>query len=429
MSTEVEAREVQQTPVSDTAGPVSMPESLLHVREQFPIFSRTVHDVPLVYLDTAATSQKPARVIERLARFYREEYGTVRRGAYLLCQQSTAMFECARKKVAAFINASSPDEIIFLRGVTEAINLVAVSFSRGLFREGDEVIISAMEHHANIVPWQLVQERCGIRIRVIPMDARGELILEEYEKLLNPRTKLVSVTHVANSLGTINPIARISAMAHAHGAYVLVDGAQAVPHLPVDVEALGCDLYAASGHKMYGPTGAGFLYGRKEVLELMPPFLGGGEMIDKVTFESTTFEEPPHRFEAGTPPIAEVIGMAEAIDFMRESGMEQIRQLDEALLAYATPRLLEVPGLRIIGEARAKSGLIAFTMAGAHPFDIAAILDRKGVAVRAGHHCAQPVMRSFDVPATVRASFGIYTVKEDIDALVDGLLLARDMLA
>lgn len=426
MSTQVEAREVQQVRASSEASP---PAALPGVRAQFPIFSRTVHDVPLVYLDTAATSQKPARVIERLARFYREEYGTVRRGSYLLCQQSTAMFECARKKVAQFINAESSDEIIFVRGVTEAINLVAVSFSRGLFKPGDEVIISAMEHHANIVPWQLVQEQCGIAIRVIPMDARGELILEEYEKLLSPRTRLVSINHVANSLGTINPIAAISEMAHRHGAYVLVDGAQAAPHMAIDVQALGCDLYTASGHKMYGPTGAGFLWGRKSLLELMPPFLGGGEMIDKVTFEATTFEEPPHRFEAGTPPIAEVIGLGEAIDFLRDTGMEQVRALDEALLAYATPRLLEVPGLRIIGEAREKSGLIAFTMAGAHPFDIAAILDRKGIAVRAGHHCAQPVMRSFDVPATVRASFGVYTVKEEIDALVDGLLLARDMLA
>lgn len=402
---------------------------LAGIRTQFPIFNRTVHGVPLVYLDTAATSQKPDRVIERLARFYRQEYGTVRRGSYLLCQQSTAMFECARKKVAQFVNAPTPDEIIFLRGVTEAINLVAVSFARSIFKPGDEVLISAMEHHANIVPWQLVREQCGITLKVIPMNDRGELILEEYERLLSPRTRVVAVTHVANSLGTINPIAQISALAHAHGAAVLVDGAQAAPHLAIDVQALGCDFYAVSGHKMYGPTGAGFLYGRRAWLDKMAPFLGGGEMIDKVSFEETTFEEPPHRFEAGTPPIAEVIGLGEAIDFLGDIGMDRVTAWDEALLAYANGLLLDIPGLRIIGEAREKSGLIAFTIDGLHPFDVAAILDRKGIAVRAGHHCAQPVMRFYQVPATIRASFGVYTTKEDIDALAAGLLLARDMLA
>lgn len=405
------------------------PAALRHVRSQFPIFERKVHDVPLVYLDTGATSQKPERVINRLAKFYRNEYGTVRRGSYLLCQQSTAMYECARKKVAAFVNAESPEEIIFLRGVTEAINLVSVSFSRGIFQPGDEVIISAMEHHANIVPWQLIQKQCGLTLKVIPMNHRGELLMDAYEALLSPRTKLVAVNHVANSLGTINPIATISEMAHAFGAAVMVDGAQAAPHLPIDVRALDCDFYAVSGHKMYGPSGAGFLYGKRAWLERMPPFMGGGEMIDKVSFEETTFEEPPYRFEAGTPPIAEVIGLGEAIDFLGELGMTNVQAWDEALLAYATPRLLEVPGLRIVGEAAEKSGLIAFTIDGQHPFDIAAILDRRGIAVRAGHHCAQPVMRHFDVPATVRASFGVYTTKEDVDALIDGLLLARDMLA
>lgn len=405
------------------------PEPLRRVREQFPIFERKVHDVPLIYLDTAATSQKPERVINRLAKFYRNEYGTVRRGSYLLCQQSTAMYECARKKVAAFVNAASPEEIIFLRGVTEAINLVAVSFSRGLLNPGDEILVSAMEHHANIVPWQLVQRQCGAALKVIPMNDRGELLLEEYEQLLSPRTRIVAVNHVANSLGTINPVSAMAEMAHQVGAAILVDGAQAAPHLPIDVQALDCDFYAVSGHKMYGPSGAGFLYGKREWLERMPPFLGGGEMIDRVSFEETTFEEPPYRFEAGTPPIAEVIGLGEAIDFLGELGMANVQAWDEALLAHATARLREVPGLRIIGEAREKSGLIAFTIDGLHPFDIAAILDRRGIAVRAGHHCAQPVMRRFDVPATVRASFGVYTTPEDVDALIDGLLLARDMLA
>lgn len=412
--------------VADLSNP---PQALRRVREQFPIFERKVHDVPLIYLDTAATSQKPERVINRLAKFYRNEYGTVRRGSYLLCQQSTAMYECARKKVAAFVNAASPEEIIFLRGVTEAINLVAVSFSRGLLNPGDEILVSAMEHHANIVPWQLVQRQCGAVLKVIPMNDRGELLLEEYERLLSPRTRIVAVNHVANSLGTINPVAAMAEMAHRVGAAILVDGAQAAPHLPIDVQALDCDFYAVSGHKMYGPSGAGFLYGKREWLERMPPFLGGGEMIDRVSFEETTFEEPPYRFEAGTPPIAEVIGLGEAIDFLGELGMANVQAWDEALLAHATARLREVPGMRIIGEAEEKSGLIAFTIDGLHPFDIAAILDRRGIAVRAGHHCAQPVMRRFDVPATVRASFGVYTTPEDVDALIDGLLLARDMLA
>jgi cysteine desulfurase/selenocysteine lyase len=423
MSVQAEEPIVQRCDVSQP------PAALAGIRKQFPIFERNVHGVPLIYLDTAATSQKPERVIERLARFYRQEYGTVRRGSYLLCQQSTAMFECARKKVAQFVSAPTPDEIIFLRGVTEALNLVAVSFARSIFKPGDEVILSAMEHHANIVPWQLVREQCGITIKVIPMNDKGELLMEEYERLLSPRTRLVSVNHVANSLGTINPIAEISRLAHEYGAAVLVDGAQAAPHLPIDVQALGCDFYTVSGHKMYGPTGAGFLYGRREWLDQMAPFLGGGEMIDKVTFEETTFEEPPHRFEAGTPPIAEVIGLGEAIDFLGDIGMDRIKAWDEALLHYATGALGEVPGLRMIGEAEQKSGLTAFIIEGLHPFDVAAILDRKGIAVRAGHHCAQPVMRFFQVPATIRASFGVYTTKDDIDALVAGLLLAHDMLA
>ncbi len=419
------------TTTRDMAPPSGLapPPSICGVRGQFPVLSRTVHGVPLVYLDNAATSQKPARVIDRLARFYREEYGTVRRGSYLLCQQSTAMFECARKKVAQFIGAGSPDEIIFLRGVTEAINLIAVSFSRSILKPGDEVIISAMEHHANIVPWQLIREQCGIVIKVIPMNDRGELLMDEFEAMLSPRTKVVAVNHVANALGTINPVAEIARLAHMVGAAVVVDGAQAAPHMPVDVRALDCDFYAVSGHKLYGPSGAGFLYGKRAWLDKMPPFLGGGEMIDKVTFDETTFEEPPHRFEAGTPPIAEVIGLGEAIDFLGELGMANVQAWDETLLPYATHRLLEVPGLRIIGEAKEKSGLVAFVIDGLHPFDIAAILDRKGIAVRAGHHCAQPVMKRFEVPATVRASFGVYTVPEDIDALVSGLLLARDMLA
>ncbi|MBI1318549.1 MAG: SufS family cysteine desulfurase [Candidatus Hydrogenedens sp.] len=406
-----------------------VPESLRDIRAQFPIFARTVHDQPLVYLDTAATSQKPARVIERLRKFYSDEYGTVRRGSYLLCQQSTAMFECARKKAASFVNAERPEEIVFLRGVTEAINLAAVSLARSILKPGDEVLVSAMEHHANIVPWQLVRDMAGIHIRVIPMNDKGELCLDAYEAMLSERVKVVALNHVANSLGTINPIKQITALAHGVGAIVLVDGAQSAPHLKIDVRDLDCDLYAVSGHKMYGPSGAGFLYGRYSLLERMAPYQGGGEMIDRVEFSESTFEDPPYRFEAGTPPIAEVIGLGEAIDFLHDIGLEAIEAWDQALLAYATARLSAIPGLRFVGEAEARSGLVAFTIDGMHPFDVASILDRKGVAVRAGHHCAQPVMRHFDVPATLRASFGVYTVPEDIDTLAAGLELARDMLS
>jgi cysteine desulfurase/selenocysteine lyase len=411
------------------SGPPTPPAALVGVRAQFPIFGRKVHDQPLVYLDTAATSQKPLRVIERLRKFYSDEYGTVRRGSYLLCQQSTAMYECARKKTASFVNAERPEEIIFLRGVTEAINLAAVSLSRSLLKPGDEVLVSAMEHHANIVPWQLVRDLAGITIRVIPMNERGELKLDAYADMLNPKVKVVALNHVANALGTINPVKEIAAMARRVGAITLVDGAQAAPHLKIDVRDLGCDLYAVSGHKMYGPSGAGFLYGRYELLERMAPYQGGGEMIDKVDFEISTFEDPPYRFEAGTPPIAEVIGLGEAIDFLQDIGLEHVEAWDQALLAYTTERLLAVPGLRIIGEAAEKSGLVAFTLDGLHPFDVASILDRKGVAVRAGHHCAQPVMRHFSVPATLRASFGVYTEPHEIDTLAEGLELARDMLS
>jgi len=286
-----------------------------------------------------------------------------------------------------------------------------------------------MEHHANIVPWQMVREQAGITIKVAPINDRGELMLEEFERLLSPRTRVVSLNHVANSLGTINPVAEICALAHRYGAAVVVDGAQSAPHLPIDVQALDCDFYAVSGHKMYGPTGAGFLYGKKAWLDQMAPFLGGGEMIDKVSFEETTFDDAPHRFEAGTPAIAEIIRVGEAIDFLNDIGMANVRAWDDALIEYAEPRLREVPGLRFVGDAAQRSGLLAFTLEGCTPFDVSAILDRKGIAVRAGHHCAQPVMRRFDVPATVRASFGVYTTQEDVDALVDGLLLARDMLS
>lgn len=406
----------------------SPPPALRRVRNDFPIFSRTVYGKKLSYLDSAATSHKPRAVIERLTNFYSQEYGTVRRGSYLLSQQATANYECVRKKAAGFFNARHSDEIVFVRGVTEGINLIAHSLSRGMLKAGDEIVLSEMEHHANIVPWQLVREQTGIVLRVIPMDDKGQLLLDEAEKIIGPRTKVVSVNHVANSLGTINPVKQLGAWAHAVGALMVVDGAQSACHMPVDVQDLGCDFYLCSGHKLLGPTGAGILYGRQEVLAQMPPFQGGGEMIDQVTFEASTYDDPPHRFEAGTPAIAEVVGLGAAIDYLTTIGMQNVQAWDHILVEYATRRMLEVPGLRIIGEADEKSGLVAFVIGDLHPFDIAAILDRSGVCIRAGHHCAQPVMRHFGVAATARASFNVYTVKEEIDALIEGLLLAHDML-
>jgi cysteine desulfurase/selenocysteine lyase len=410
------------------------PARLASVRDDFPIFQRTVHDQPLTYLDSAATAQKPQAVIDAITRFYSHDYGTVRRGTYLLSQNATGAFEGVRAKAASFFNAASPDEIVFVRGTTEAINLVAHSLARlvqddGPFlQEGDEVLISAMEHHANIVPWQLIREQTGIVLKVIPMDDRGVLMMDEYDQLLTERTKIVSVVHIANSLGTINPIKEIAAKAHAAGALVLVDGAQSAPHLPVDVQDLGCDFYACSGHKMLGPTGIGVLYGKHHLLQVMPPFQGGGEMIDKVTFAKTTFDDPPHRFEAGTPAIADVIGLGAAIDYLEGIGLETIAAWDRVLVAYAEERLRGVRGIRIIGEAPEKSGLVAFVHDTMHPFDLGTILDRAGVAIRVGHHCAQPVMEHFGVTATARVSFNLYNHREDIDRFMDGLAMAADML-
>lgn len=404
------------------------PAGLRSVRDDFPIFRRTVHDQPLAYLDSAATSQKPQTVIDAITQFYAHDYGTVRRGTYLLSQNATGMFEGTRAKAARFFNAASADEIVFVRGTTEAINLVAQSLARGYLSEGDEVLLSAMEHHANIVPWQIVREQTGIVIKVIPMDDRGVLQLDALDTLLTERTKVVSVVHVANSLGTINPVKKIAARAHAVGALVLVDGAQSAPHLPVDVQELDCDFYACSGHKMLGPTGIGLLYGRQSVLENMPPFQGGGEMIDKVTFEQTTYEDPPHRFEAGTPAIADAIALGAALDYLDGIGLDTIAAWDRTLVVYAESRLRAFPGIRIIGEAPEKSGLVAFVHEEMHPFDLGTILDRAGVAIRVGHHCAQPVMQHFGVSATARVSFQLYNDRNDIDRFMDGLAMAADML-
>jgi cysteine desulfurase/selenocysteine lyase len=397
------------------------PFNLEKIRADFPMLSAKVRGKPYIYLDNAATTHKPLSVIDGMRRFDSEEYATVRRGAYLLGEQATSMFESVREKVARFINAESPSEIVFTSGTTQSINLVAYSFGRKFVGSGDEVIISNMEHHANILPWQIVCSEKDARLKVIPVTDNGELIMEEYEKLLSERTKIVAVTHASNVLGTIPPVKEIVSLAKKVGAKTLIDGAQAAPHIKVDVKELGCDFYVFSGHKMYGPTGVGVLYGKKEVLETMPPYVTGGEMIVTVTMEKSTYAKPPMRFEAGTPPISQVIGLGYAIDYINSIGMDRIHAHEHELLEYATAALSKIEGLKIIGNAREKSALISFTLKNAHPHDVITILDEYGIAVRGGHHCAQPVMQRFGVPATTRASFSFYNKKEEVDALCEGL--------
>jgi cysteine desulfurase/selenocysteine lyase len=391
------------------------------IREDFPILRQTVNGKPLVYLDNAATSQKPQAVIDALARYYTTENSNVHRGVHTLSQMATADYEAARSKVRRFINAGDEREIVFVRGTTEGINLVAQSFGRQNIKEGDEIVISAMEHHSNIVPWQILCQETGAKLRVIPMNDEGELLLEEYEKLLNQRTKLVSVVQVSNALGTINPVKKMVEIAHAQGVPVLLDGAQAVPHCPVDVRDLDCDFYAFSGHKVYGPTGIGILYGKAERLEAMPPYQGGGEMIKSVTFEKTIYNTLPHKFEAGTPNIAGSIGLGAAIDYVTALGLDRIDAYEHGLLEYGTESLSSLSNVRMIGTAKQKSGILSFVMEGVHPHDIGTILDAEGVAVRTGHHCAQPVMERFGLSATARASLAFYNTKEDIDALIKGI--------
>jgi cysteine desulfurase/selenocysteine lyase len=391
------------------------------IRADFPILSQKVNGRRLAFLDTAASAQKPVPVMEAERRLYETYYANVHRGVYALSQRSTDAFEAARRTVARFLNARSDREIVFVRGATEGINLVAQSWGRTNLGPGDEVLISEMEHHANIVPWQILRDQVGFTLKVAAVTDQGTLDMESLDALLSERTKLVAITHVSNALGTINPVAEIARKAHALGAKVLFDGCQAVPHLPVDVQALGADFYVFSGHKLYGPTGIGVLYAREEILTDMPPYQGGGEMIRSVTFEKTTFADIPLRFEAGTPHIAGAIGLAAAIDYVENIGRAAMRDHDQELLAYATERLSAVPGLAIHGTAPHKVGVVAFLMEGTHPHDIGTILDEQGVAVRAGHHCAQPLMDRFGYAATARASFGLYTVKEDIDQLVDAL--------
>jgi cysteine desulfurase / selenocysteine lyase len=399
------------------------------IREDFPVLKQKIHGLPLVYLDSAATAQKPFAVIDAIRRFHEVDCANIHRGVHELSQRSTAAYEETRAKTRRFLNAKSKNELIFVRGTTEAVNLVASSWGRKNVAAGDEILISAMEHHSNIVPWQMLCEWQNARLRVIPMNDRGELILEEYEKLLNPRTKLVAVAHVSNALGTINPVGEMIAMAHRHGALALIDGAQAVPHLKVDVQALDADFYAFSGHKVFGPTGIGVLYGKAKLLNAMPPYQGGGDMIRVVTFEKTTYNDLPYKFEAGTPNIAGGIGMGAALDYVAQLGHDRIAAHEHELLQYGTAALEEIPGLRMIGTARDKAAVLSFVIEGIHPHDIGTVLDRQGIAVRTGHHCAQPVMDFFHVPATTRASLAVYNTMAEIDALAAGLRKVKEVFS
>ncbi|MFN4088267.1 MAG: cysteine desulfurase [Alphaproteobacteria bacterium] len=395
------------------------------VRADFPILGRPVHGQRLAFLDSGASAQKPHQVIEAMRAAYEETYANVHRGVYHLSQRSTDLFEGTRGKVARFLNAPSENEIVFTRNTTEAINLVAASWGRTFLREGDEVIISALEHHANIVPWHLLKREKGIVLKIAPIDDDGNLLLDAFAELLSDRTRLAAITHISNAIGTIVPVAEIVRLAHARGVPVLVDGSQAAPHMRVDVQALDADFYVFTGHKVYGPTGIGVLYGKADRLAAMPPYQGGGDMIETVTAQDSTFKEPPFRFEAGTPAIVEAIGLGAAIDYVEALGWDNIAAHEAALAAYLTARLDAVEGLTIVGRAREKAGIVSFLLDCAHPHDIGTILDRAGVAVRAGHHCAQPLMERYDVAATVRASLGVYNNREDVDQLVAGLEQVR----
>ena len=391
------------------------------IRQDFPALRGKVHGKPLVYLDNAATSQKPQVVIDTVTRYYLSENSNVHRGVHFLSELATQAYESARTRVRQFLNAAHEREIIFTRGTTESINLVAHSYGRSRIKAGDEIVISAIEHHSNIVPWQMVCEEKGATLRVIPVNDAGELLLEEYERLLCDRTKLVSVAYVSNALGTINPVRQIIALAHRRGIPVLLDGAQAAPHLAVDVQDLECDFYAFSGHKLFGPTGIGILYGKADLLEAMPPYQGGGDMISVVTFEKTLYNSLPYKFEAGTPHIAGAIGLAAGIDYVQRIGLNRIAAYETDLLAYGTELLSAIPGLRIIGTAKEKAGVLSFVLDGIHAHDVGTILDHDGIAIRAGHHCAMPVMKRFGVPATARASLAFYNTREELDALAKGL--------
>ena len=399
------------------------------IREDFPVLKQRIHGKPLVYLDSAATAQKPFAVIDAIRKFHEVDCANIHRGVHELSQRSTAAYEETRSKARRFLNARARNELIFVRGATEGINLVASSWGRKNVKEGDEIVISALEHHSNIVPWQMLCEEKGAKLRVIPMDDRGELLLEEYEKLLGPRTRMVAVTHVSNALGTINPVRQIVEMAHRAGALALIDGAQAAPHLKIDVQALDADFYTFSGHKVFGPTGIGILYGKARLLNAMPPYQGGGDMIKTVTFEKTTYNDLPYKFEAGTPNIAGGIGLGAAFDYVTRIGLDKIAACERELLVYGTEALSRIPGLRIIGTAREKAAVLSFVIDGIHPHDIGTVLDRQGIAVRTGHHCAQPVMDRFGVPATTRASLAFYNTAAEIDTLAAGLGKVKEIFS
>ena len=413
-----------------TSSPAEAPSPALDVeriREDFPILKRRVREHRLVYLDSAATTQKPRAVLDALAHYYAAGNANIHRGVYVLSEEATAAYDAAREKVRRFLNAAAAREIVFTRNSTESINLVAQSFGRRHVGPGDEIVITHMEHHSNIVPWQLLCEQVGARLRVAPIDDTGTLQLDELERLIGPRTRLVSVVHLSNSLGTINPVRDIVAMAHRLDVPVLIDGSQAVYHMPVDVQALDCDFYVCTGHKLYGPTGIGVLYGREALLEQMPPYQGGGDMIRSVTFEKTTYADLPHKFEAGTPHIAGAIGLGAAVDYVQGIGFDAVAPHEADLLAYGTAALSEVKGLRLIGTAADKASILSFVMKGAHPHDVGTIVDTEGIAIRTGHHCTQPIMDRFGVPATSRASVAMYNTREEIDALVHALQRVREM--
>jgi cysteine desulfurase / selenocysteine lyase len=398
------------------------------VRRDFPVLHQKVHGKPLVYLDNAATTQKPLAVIEAIQNYYLHDNSNIHRGVHTLSERATEHYENVREQARKFLNAASTKEIIFVRGTTEAINLVAQTYGRKNVGSGDEIVITALEHHSNIVPWQMLCEEKGAKLRVAPINDQGELLLEDFEKLLNPKTKIVAIAHLSNALGTINPVREMIRMAHARNIPVLVDGAQAVARMQVDVQALDCDFYALSSHKLYGPTGVGILYGKTKLLEAMPPWQGGGDMIASVTFDKTVYNRLPYKFEAGTPNIADTIGLGAAIDYLNHLGLEEIERHEADLLAYATKSVGAIPGVQIVGTAHEKAGVLSFVMGEIHPHDIGTILDTEGIAIRTGHHCAQPVMQRFGIPATARASFGLYNTREEVDALVAAIHKVQEVM-
>ena len=404
-----------------------MTDFVSNIRDQFPILHQKVHGHPLIYFDNAATSQKPLKVIHAISEYYLQENSNIHRGAHYLSNQATEKYEKSREAVKRFINAESTEEIILTKGTTESINLVASCLSQSLFQPGDEILISGLEHHANIVPWQIAAEQTGALIKVIPILDSGELDLDAFKNLLSPKTKLLALSHISNALGTINPVEEMIALAKEKGALVLIDGAQSVPHMLVDVQALDCDFFCFSAHKIYGPTGIGVLYGKKAQLEKMPPYQSGGEMIKEVTFKGTTFNDLPYKFEAGTPNIAGGIGLLSAIEFMEEVGLEHIARREGELLAYATKKLKEIDGIQFFGEAKEKAAVISFLVDGIHPSDLGTILDKLGIAVRTGHHCAQPIMDRFEIPGTVRASFAVYNTETEIDMFIEGIKKVKKM--